>query len=913
MIRITLPGVLSLLIGVALFQSDQPAEPSQDDQGPVSEACADALHQINATYMQSERHGPGPGEALEAVREARERFQDEVSRCTGLLIQHQAHLLGHFAEYQESLRVIDSFFEDGYAAYMLLHNQIRMRRQRGFMLERLGRQAKAAREYVAAAGMVHDSLDLLESVGAFRDAAITYQILNNPERANEYYAAAEALVYDSLALDSSSVYLNGLLGSIQSTRASTLRSYAINLPDGERKREAAREVLRLASSALEKVKAAGFLSDTGVQPARIAYPYHHMAWAERALGNLDQSEAYLDEALPYAQEAADLLNNRILFGSHIAYAEVARRRGQPDRALRYAREALDLVEMAEDPQDTADALEVIGFIHESRGNMEEAVTQYERALAIREVQRERLRLHDWSASAFAAMQTPYRGLIRIHLRRGNSEEAFRLLDRIQARHLRDLRAGIRLRESLSEDGQKDVDSLLTRLEEARLAHLDPSAGTIERSRLRAVIADLQSALRERTLDATPTPDSIDIPRIQESLAEDGRTLLAYFLDEEVSTAFVMRADTFAAVRLPATPASVDSLMQAVGSPWRGPSGDPAFSLPPLAALYDQLVRSVDPLLSEDAPLTIIPDRETSALPFGALLTGPAEDYAIAPFLVRRHPIAYELAPSLLAEPDSSSAHLPLNLVAAGRTNFEDLPEAWGGSASLSDLPGVSREIRQLTHHVENAWTALNDEATEHAVRQRLRDARILHVASHAEADAELPLYSRILLSDDNDEHGSGADEDGILHLYELQQSLGDRQAPLDLVVLSGCSTGRGRHLNGEGMMSLQYGARAAGVRSTLATLWPIDDDASADLMERFYAHLRDGLSKDRALQRAQIDYLDAHEGLAASPYFWSAAVLSGSALPVPLSEPGAPWWAWLLSGAALLSTLVWGVRRLRTA
>jgi hypothetical protein len=83
--------------------------------------------------------------------------------------------------------------------------------------------------------------------------------------------------------------------------------------------------------------------------------------------------------------------------------------------------------------------------------------------------------------------------------------------------------------------------------------------------------------------------------------------------------------------------------------------------------------------------------------------------------------------------------------------------------------------------------------------------------------------------------------------------------------------------------------------------WQVDDAATVFLMERFYRHLRQGLAKDRALQRAQLDYLAAHDRLQASPFFWAAADLSGSVEPLDWRRGGLPPLAWVALGLSLLA------------
>jgi CHAT domain-containing protein len=222
---------------------------------------------------------------------------------------------------------------------------------------------------------------------------------------------------------------------------------------------------------------------------------------------------------------------------------------------------------------------------------------------------------------------------------------------------------------------------------------------------------------------------------------------------------------------------------------------------------------------------------------------------------------------------------------------------------------VRTELRALRRTVAGTRVALNDAATEPALRRDIRRAGVLHVASHALVNPTAPLQNALLLHPDSS--STAADSDGVLFLHELRG-----RAQIPLVVLSGCNTARGPLRGGEGMEGLQYAFRALGARSTLSTLWSVADDASVDLMRSFYEHLRSGVSKDRALRRARLDYLAAHPDRA-SPFFWAAPVLYGSPAPVPLESPAFlpfvgpwPWGGLAVLGALLLALLWWGRDRL---
>jgi CHAT domain-containing protein len=98
--------------------------------------------------------------------------------------------------------------------------------------------------------------------------------------------------------------------------------------------------------------------------------------------------------------------------------------------------------------------------------------------------------------------------------------------------------------------------------------------------------------------------------------------------------------------------------------------------------------------------------------------------------------------------------------------------------------------------------------------------------------------------------------------------------PADLVVLSACQTALGKEIKGEGLIGLTRGFMYAGARRVVASLWQVDDLATAKLMQRFYqGMLKDGLTPSAALRVAQLEL--AKQKRWASPYFWAAFVIQG--------------------------------------
>lgn len=185
--------------------------------------------------------------------------------------------------------------------------------------------------------------------------------------------------------------------------------------------------------------------------------------------------------------------------------------------------------------------------------------------------------------------------------------------------------------------------------------------------------------------------------------------------------------------------------------------------------------------------------------------------------------------------------------------------AGGEDARGRRLSGARAEVRWLGSQFEGVRTP---EITDGRSAMRvLRTAGVAHLAGHSEVDEDNPWGSRFLLGD------AGRPEAWL----EASQVAGTRLASR-LAVLSGCrSIGAARR--GEGVLGLASAFMSAGVPSTLATLWDVEDQKTADAMRSFYRALSSGLSAGEALQRAQTE-LRARPGTA-SPRDWAAFTLVG--------------------------------------
>jgi CHAT domain-containing protein/Tfp pilus assembly protein PilF len=156
---------------------------------------------------------------------------------------------------------------------------------------------------------------------------------------------------------------------------------------------------------------------------------------------------------------------------------------------------------------------------------------------------------------------------------------------------------------------------------------------------------------------------------------------------------------------------------------------------------------------------------------------------------------------------------------------------------------------------------------ETAMSSELSSYRIIHFATHGILDLENPEFSGIVLSMFDEK---GKPRNGYLRLHEIY----NLNLPAELVVLSACQTGIGKQIKGEGLIALTRGFMYAGAKSVVASLWKVDDEATAALMAEFYKQMfTNKLKPAAALRAAQIQI--SKQKRWHSPYFWAGFFIQG--------------------------------------
>lgn len=184
---------------------------------------------------------------------------------------------------------------------------------------------------------------------------------------------------------------------------------------------------------------------------------------------------------------------------------------------------------------------------------------------------------------------------------------------------------------------------------------------------------------------------------------------------------------------------------------------------------------------------------------------------------------------------------------------------------------------------------------------------ILHFATHGVLNPKRPEKSGLFLSTvDRD----GKSQDGFVGLTDIY----NLHAPVDLVVLSACRTGLGKDVRGEGLIGITRGFMYAGASSVVASLWKVDDEATAELMKLFYTNLlKRGMTPAAALSAAQNSIRQQKRW--SSPYYWAAFTIQGDPRGVIKATrtvaPGSENIAVLVSLLLLMLIVGWSYRRHR--
>lgn len=650
-------------------------------------------------------------------------------------------------------------------------------------------------------------------------------------------------------------------------------------------------------------------------------------------GNVPAALARFDAALAIYRKLGNRRSEAYVLND-IGHIQTAT--GQLSEALDNLQRGLLLMRDTGDRHGEALTLFNAAKAERSRGDLAGALASIQEAVAISELLRTRINNSQLRTSYFASVQDQFELYINILMslhnqypNRGYNAAALLASERARARSLLDsLQAEqIEFRAIPSADllsRQQELGRALdekaeyqTRLLAGNHTHEDADKLSQEINALTLELQDVRSKLRRESPRRAflTQSDQLQAGDLQNLVRGEDALLLEFALGDEKSYLWAVTATNISSYELPAR-AQIEALAEKVYESITMRQS-PASELP--AAELQKKISEADVTYGDQSAalsrmllgpigssigskrLLIVGDGLLRFIPFEALplpaSSVPATD---SEPLVSAHeivilPSALTLAALRSERNKSSGASKTIAVIAdpvfekddprvesreskttVGRegatflaTALRDFSES-GGGQGISRLPSTLREGKAIMDFVSPGDGVMRtgfDATKQRFVGDRMNDYRIIHLATHGLLNNEHPDLSGVVLSL-VDEHGNSVD--GFLRLHDIYSL--DLSA--NLVVLSACRTGLGKNIRGEGAVGLSSGFMYAGAKSVVASLWKVDDNATADFMNCFYtAILRDGQPPAAALRAAKLEM--RKQGRWHQPFYWAGFVLQG--------------------------------------
>ncbi len=567
------------------------------------------------------------------------------------------------------------------------------------------------------------------------------------------------------------------------------------------------------------------------------------------------------------------------------------------------------------------ALVALARVERQLGRLPAAREHLEAALELIESVRGRLQSRWLRSSYLAVRYDDYTAYVDLLMEleakepgQGHAARAFEASERSRARTLLEslTEASAGLRETADPELLERERILRTQINawerrriELLAAGSNALAHALER-KLRRLLLEyekLQGEIRSAGASSVHEPRPLNLDQIRREVLDDETLLLAYSLGEDRSFLWIVGRETLTSHVL-APRSKLDELARQVHDllPRSHRRGFRRQAAMDVEALSDAVLGPAAGQLGTKR-LLIVGDGVLHYVPFAALPV-PRADGLARPLLVdheivhlpsasvlallrrelsKRPPAARALAvvadpvfqpndPRLSESPhDSTREAGARGLGSSFRDSDRDLERVSRDfDTRFERLPfsGVEAEaILSLVEAPERLRAVGVEASRELMLSGQLEHYRIVHVATHGLLNDRHPALSGLVLALVDE---AGQSRDGLLRTHELF----DLRLSADLVVLSACRSALGREVRGEGLVGLTHGFFYAGAARLVVSFWNVNDQATAELMARFYQGLlRDDLPPAQALREAQLSMLAEPRWQA--PYYWAGFVLQG--------------------------------------
>lgn len=748
----------------------------------------------------------------------------------------------------------------------------------GIYYEKIGNNySKALNTYQEALAILREQNFPIEISNCLNNLGICYQSLGNYEKSLEYF-------HESYEIDKKigdEVILSKVLNNIgENYRLKGLISH---------KEEDFNQALEYFTQALELAEKIEFTSSQIYALNNIGSIYTDMFKYGEAL-------TYFHSALDLAESINDIESQGMLLNN---IGIVHHNQGNFENSSEYFQKAIDLAVGIENDKILWEAFFEMGKNYAKQGEYNKALEKYKSSIDVIENIRSSIILEELKASYFGTDKRleAYYSIIDLlvflnenYPQKKYDREAFNYLERAKARSFLDSLEASRIDVIFGIDVRllnrekelmKNISNIYTRL-------LDNGISAEDKENIQTTLSqyedELESLKREIRYNnpsySNLYPDIITIEEAQKKLLDNNTAVFAYMIGNEHSLAFVVTKKKLKIFRLPAK----EKFITLVTSYLKVISDKDNNNFKLGNELFHQLV--LPGLEKNIKKIIFIPAEILNALPFETLVSDKNH------WMIEDYKISY--APSITSLREiidrnrSNHRRRPKDILAVGDPNFGDLEKdninnnIFNDFYIQSDLQffrlkysGVETDRISSLFSKEKSDILLREKATEENVKKHdLLDYKILHFATHSLIDDKMPGRSSIMLVLDDD-----PSEDGFLQMREIY----NLKLNADLVTLSACHTGGGQLIKGEGIEGLNRAFFYAGTSSVIMSLWSVNDQATYQLMERFYTHLRSSQPISQALQRAKLEMI--HSDVLSHPYYWAGFIVSGNSNKVIFIHP----------------------------
>ncbi|WNZ44081.1 tetratricopeptide repeat protein [Leptolyngbya boryana CZ1] len=745
----------------------------------------------------------------------------------------------------------------------------------GRIYSNLGEQQKALKYYNQSLPLYRAVEDRDGEATTLNNIGIVYDALGEQQKALEYYNQSlpqwrvvgdrrgEAMTLNNIG----KVYfdLREQQKALEYYNQSLLLSHAVGDRSGE-----ARTLTNIGGvySALgEQQKALEYLNQALPQWRAVgdrggeATTLNHMGSVYYTLGEQQKALEYLNQALPLYRVVGDRGGEaRTLNNIGFVYSSAL---GEQQKGLDYYNQALPLYRVVGDRGGEAGTLNNVAFLLADQKQPELAIALYKQSVNVYEsIRQDNQKLPKELRESYAkSISYTYQGLADLLIKQGRLPEAQAVLELLKLKELntytrnaRTPNTGIRftdaeqkaLTEFLLQYGTAaNFDQQISQCEETNCTTLKQLRSQRDQVNIaiRKMLDRLRITLKDQVIDISKLNTEEFNQAARNIVNAQPGTVLIYPIVTETKIQFLLAFKAGAGDEAAVTLRAIDGAniksedLFNTTQQLRQALADPTSDLKTLQAksqqLYTWLIQPLEAELQTAKHLVFVSDRATRHIPLAALYDG--KDYLINK--------PYTLTTILAAKTTDAKTPQPKtpNVLAVGATQFKTAPALEYVASEISAIV----QTPQTQQGIFPGLPYLNAQFTFDNLKDSLNGHNILHIATHGKLDPFNIDNSYLLTSS-----GEKIDKDKISLLQDY--GLGS----VHLVVLSACDTGTGgKTTEGLEVAGMSHYFMQSGAKSVIASLWQVNDPATALFMQQFYQHLKAGKTKAQAIQQVQTDFI----------------------------------------------------------